>query len=185
MRKRIFGILFFAVVSFIVFGSPAKSEAASYPNSSVTVQAGDIIYSSKSPSTYFVGHIGIVGSDGKVYHSYPNSTGKRVDTVSNYINNLFGNSDVIVRRYANTSTNFTNVGNVAQSLYNNVESYSLDKYFNNYKNNYCSKFIWQAFYLATGIDPLNEGYGYYDTGVILPSEFKSSTQFNTIKSYNR
>ncbi|MGE7925727.1 hypothetical protein ACQKND_21415 [Viridibacillus arvi] len=184
MKKGILSILFVSLISIFVFGSPGKSEAATYPDSSVTVKSGDIIHSPKSSSTYFAGHVGIVGNDGYVYHSYPNSSGKLKSSVSYYINDLFKDVDVTVRRY-NGSADLENVGKAAVSLYGNVESYSFNEDLSNYKKNYCSKFVWQAYYLATGIDPLAKGYSYYDKAFILPSEFKSSSKFDTVKTYSR
>lgn len=184
MKKAIFGFLFLVTLSIVAFGYPLTSEAANYPGTSIEAKSGDILWSPKNSSTYFAGHVAIVGSDGKIYHSYPNGSGKRVDSLDTYINDLFKDSEIRVRRYSK-SANFTNIGDAAKSLYNQVEDYKFNIELGNYKNNYCSKFVWQAYYLATGVDPLNAGYTLYDRAYILPSEFKNSTEFSTIKTYVR
>ncbi|BDH61369.1 hypothetical protein MTP04_14990 [Lysinibacillus sp. PLM2] len=110
-----------------------------------------------------------------------------MDTVTNYINNLFGADDVVVRRYnGNYNLDLENIGGLATAIYDNIESYTFNDQLSNFTETYCSKFVWQAYYLASGIDPLGKGYDYYDeVTFILPDEFMKSGNFRTIKTYNR
>ncbi|BDH61370.1 hypothetical protein MTP04_15000 [Lysinibacillus sp. PLM2] len=63
-QNIILSFLLLAFVSFTFLFSPSESKAASYyPGTLIQVEAGDIIYSPKSKSTFFAGHIAIVGDD--------------------------------------------------------------------------------------------------------------------------
>ena len=66
---------------------------------------------------------------------------------------------MIVRRYdgSNKNIDLKNVEKAAESLYKNISTYAFNEYFSNVSDNYCSKFVWQAYYFGTGIDPLKEG----------------------------
>ncbi|MGN7309111.1 hypothetical protein ACTHQ2_24520, partial [Bacillus subtilis] len=56
-----------------------------YPGTNIKMQVGDILYSSKSnKTTFFVGHVGIVGSDFKVYHVTPAKNGGAASDITSY-----------------------------------------------------------------------------------------------------
>lgn len=189
MRKKyIFSFLLLAFISIILLGDPIESKAATYyPGTYIEAKPGDIIYSPKSIGTFYAGHVAIVSHDLNVYHSYNDSDGKRADSISYYINELFKDEDVLIRRYnGSENIDLENVGGMATSVWNNIERYAFNSELSNMSDNYCSKFVWQAFHFATGLDILNKGYSYYnDYTYILPDEFRDTSEFITIRTYNR
>lgn len=120
------------------------------------MQPGDIIYSSKSFSTFLVGHCSIVGHDYKIYHSHP--LGAFADTLKQYISrHPYGGRLTLMRplRGGEESASW------AQDNIKHVTRYLFHPHLNNIQMNYCSKFVWQAYWFSieediTGRDLTNK-----------------------------
>ncbi|MGW8960070.1 hypothetical protein [Paenibacillus sp. NPDC055715] len=125
-----------------------------YPGTNIRVRVGDVLYSSKAlgGSAMIVGHVGIIGPDYMVYHvnavnDNQGEGGKR-DTISYYQTRHYPNEKIDVFRAAHGR----NAAYWAKNNYSSVTSYHIPLYsWDNYQLktmnlNYCSKFIWQAFY---------------------------------------
>lgn len=134
-------------------------------------QPGDVLYSSMSPDTAFVGHIGIVGSDGLVYHVLQGSNATR-SSLPRYMKR-FSKQNLHVLRH-NSSDVATNAAFTAMAIHAEVEAYALNTKLSNVSQNYCSKFIWQAFYYGSGIDILGRGYNGDSALYVIPVRLKSS-----------
>ncbi|MED4728379.1 hypothetical protein P9597_09530 [Aneurinibacillus migulanus] len=121
---------------------------AKYPGTTIEMKVGDVLYSKKSLSTYFVGHVGIVGKDLNVHHAHPYGPG-RTDTIDHYVN-FFAEGDTIsiLRR----GDGGTEAGVWAKNHINDIEKYYFNMDLDNVKLNYCSKFVWQAYIYAYNID---------------------------------
>ncbi|WP_117168326.1 hypothetical protein [Paraliobacillus sediminis] len=112
-------------------------------NKIIPLQPGDIIYSSKSFSTFLVGHCSIVGHDNKIYHSHPK--GAFADTLKQYISrHPYGGRLTLIRplRGGEESASW------AQGNIKHVTRYSFHPHLNNIQMNYCSKFVWQAYWFS-------------------------------------
>lgn len=112
-------------------------------NKSIPLQPGDIIYSSKSFSTLLVGHCGIVGHDNKIYHSHPK--GAFADTLKQYISRHPHGGRLTLLRPLHGGTESAYW---AQDNIQHVRSYSFHPHLSNRQVNYCSKFVWQAYWFS-------------------------------------
>ncbi|WP_155990455.1 hypothetical protein [Paenibacillus graminis] len=93
------------------------------------MRIGDILYSTKTlgSSSQIVGHTGIVNSDFKVVHVTLPVNGGTIDNMTGYMNRHY------VKEYSIQP--FSQLGTLSP--------------------NYCSEFVWQAFYYGEGIDLMN------------------------------
>lgn len=116
-----------------------------YPGTNVYLMPGDIIHNPKSTSTYFVGHIAIVGPDLKLRHSHPYGPGIS-DTLESYIERFqSGDKFTILRPRGG--------GGAAAAAWsrnnvNNIRAYNFIPGVRVVGDNYCSKFVWQAYYFG-------------------------------------
>lgn len=148
-----------------------------YPGTSIKVRAGDVLYSGKKPDTFFVGHVGIVGTDGKVRHIIP--SGKKTHTLSSFKSN-FGN--ITVLRHSNSGTGYL-AATKSREIYSSMSEYKLNNRLNNVKKNYCTKFVWQSFYQSSNIDILGLHYTGNSKALIFPSDIRNHSDLNTVGSY--
>lgn len=138
---------------------------STYPGTNIRVRVGDVLYSSKAlgGSTKIVGHVGIMGPDYRIYHVNPvtdknQGEGGKRDTIYNYQRRHDPGESIAVYR----ATHGRNAAYWAQDNYSSVTNYyipwaSWDNFqLKTINPNYCSKFIWQAFY-----------YGNYNTDYII------------------
>ncbi|MDC3418121.1 hypothetical protein [Aquibacillus salsiterrae] len=139
------------------------------------VQPGDILYSSKGWSTFLVGHVGIVGEDLRIYHSHPR--GAFADSLPSYISrHKFGGALTLLR---------PKQGGLAAAVWARenikmVEKYIFHPALDNIGANYCSKFIWQAFF-ATDVGDIT-GWRLANTQKhwIFPFQVKNSSSLEPI-----
>ncbi|WKL02421.1 hypothetical protein Q0F98_40755 [Paenibacillus amylolyticus] len=126
-----------------------------YPGTNIKMQVGDILYSSKSnESTYFVGHVGIVGSDYKIYHVTPARNGGAASDMTSYVR--LHKSGEKLSIYTPRDGRGVKAAAWAKSNYSRATKYlinPLDK-LSVMTPNYCSKFLWQAFYYGENFDML-------------------------------
>lgn len=127
---------------------PIDSGMPYYPGTNIVSRPGDVLYSSKGPDTYLVGHVGIVDNSGNVIHMIGN--GMKKYSMATYASNF--NFSV----YNPSSTVGYKAANYAQSLYSSYSSiatYTLATTLTGPKDKqYCTKLVWQAYYYRAGIN---------------------------------
>ncbi|MBE0343656.1 hypothetical protein E4V51_26040, partial [Paenibacillus sp. 28ISP30-2] len=144
--------------------SPTAELPEKYPGTNITIQAGDIIYNPKSFSTFLAGHVGIVGTDYRIYHVHPYGPGIS-ESLDSYISRFSkGNTFTIMHAYGGGGLS---AARWAMNNIGRVQNYTFNHTLNNVADSYCSKFVWQAYYFGAGNDIAN----LYQTsiGFVLPS----------------
>lgn len=142
--------IFFVALGCLFTNGLHSAQAVKYSNGQ-TAKAGDVLISKKSLDNYFVGHAAIVGGDGatavEVYKG-------RSTVKSSKLSDWFKKQDrgYNVMRYKSSSKASGagywasyNVG--AKYNYRIVSSSAL----RDWKDLYCSKFVYQAFYFSGGV----------------------------------
>ncbi|WP_368502772.1 YiiX/YebB-like N1pC/P60 family cysteine hydrolase (plasmid) [Alkalihalophilus sp. As8PL] len=119
-----------------------------YPGTNTCVLPGDVLYTSKSPSTGFVGHVGIVNTSSNVAHVLTAAGGgfRTNDTVNEW-RNRFQAGQTRVYRYNNASRAY-NAATKISGIRNNFVQYGIGTNRYDQRYNYCSKMIWQAYSLG-------------------------------------
>ncbi|BFH11394.1 hypothetical protein WDD9_005261 [Paenibacillus melissococcoides] len=188
MKKlKVVTLFLFAFIMFFSTFPIYSFAATNYPGTREAVKAGDVIFSPKGKSTFFVGHVAIVGTDGYIYHAYPNKDGKRRDSVNNYFN-LFdsGNEFKVLRPKKPKSLNPDKAAEMAEAIYKVIEKYNvMDINLNNFADNYCSKLIWQAYFFTSWTDITNQDLEYNSQAWIYPNDIRDSAHFNTAVSFKK
>lgn len=200
MKKKLlysFSVVALLFVCFLSIGASANSAESvapqgvpdpTYPNSSIPMKPGDVLYSSKSlgSSSPAFGHVGVVGTDLYVYHSNPYAPGAR-DTIDEYMSRHKSKESITVLRYRYGSGTAPNAAAWAKNNYYRVKTYSipvppLNQLMGDVETNYCSKFVWQAFYFGEGKD-LHVGLNPNIRGTVTPSEIRSSSSLSLQGSF--
>ncbi len=148
------------------------------------MQPGDLIYTTATVSTFLVGHIGIVGPDYAVYHSHPYGPGKR-DSLQAYISNFNSGDPFTVLRVRNGGG--LQAGTWAKNNINRLKSYSFNIYTDNVADNYCSKFVWQAYWYGVNrdISDTNVSGAIGHAQFIGPNQINISSKVVKVTSFNR
>lgn len=137
----------------------------SYPNSKVKILPGDILYSSIGKSTYYVGHVTIVGPDCNIIESIPGNPSGHILTASQFWQRHHTGDRITLLR-----SKF-GAEKAAQWALENVQfvkKYTVLNYqLKTIENNYCSKFILQAYYYGA-----NYKLTPFLNWLILPQAFK-------------
>lgn len=143
--------------------------AINYPGTDVEMFPGDIIYSSKGWSTFLVGHAGIVGVDYKVHHAHP--LGGFSESLAAYLSrHKFG---AIITVFS-PLTGGPEAARWAGENIQKMNKYAFHPILSNQQVNYCTKFVWQAFwYTGTG-DISNRKLSDKKTTWIYPGNLKQS-----------
>lgn len=162
-----------------------------YPGSNVSMKTGDILYSSKSlaASTLIVGHVGIVGSDLNVYHVNPvDGNAGKSDGIYAYA----GRHDPgeTIRIYRPIHNYGVKAAEWAKNNYASISTYYIPwKSWDNFKlgsldPNYCSKFIWQAFYFGNNkTDPIIGYYNENKEAYVTPIQIINSSELTYAGSF--
>lgn len=159
-----------------------------YPGTNTPMRAGDVLYSSKTlgSSSQIVGHVGIVGSDYRVYHVTPAKTvnGGVADGVYKYMDR-HGPAETITI-YRHRLGYGVAAAAWAENNYSRVTDYFINPFslLSTISPNYCSKFLWQAFYYGDGIDIMDMNKKDYNMATVLPDQFTNSTIFARIGSFS-
>ncbi len=147
------------------------------------LQAGDILYTPSSESTYYAGHMGILGEDGKVYHVHPYGP-VFSDSVEWYVKRFYDQDRFIVFRPQSAEAGQA-AALWAQEHYQQVQAYRLNTNLDQIERSYCSKFIYQAYLFTSGINvwprPLKLG----NHGYIYPFRIMRSKQLKIVESFYR
>ncbi|MNM80451.1 hypothetical protein D3C81_924210 [compost metagenome] len=195
--KLKFSIIVFSLILSlfsIFYLFPSKIYAANYPNSSIQISTGDVLYSSKGWQTFFVGHVAVVGDDGKIYHSTPAvSTGGVGDTLTTYLSRWDPGSTFTVYKFKPDQygpfLEPYNAGKWARNNVGSINNYSFtsDLQMSNIATNYCSKFIWQAYYYGANTNIDRPYLGNYMSGssstIWTPADFKASPVLKSVGSF--
>lgn len=152
---------------------PTPGKEAFYPGTNVSMQPGDVLYSSKGWSTFLAGHAGVVGKDLKLYHSHPK--GGFADELPNYLSrHKFGTTLTVLRPKENGEK-------AAEWTANNialVKKYLFDPRLGGVEINYCTKFIWQAFWHSGSGDITGRGRTIKSISWIYPIAIKTADFFD-------
>ncbi|TPG86964.1 hypothetical protein EEL32_12270 [Brevibacillus laterosporus] len=139
------------------------------------MKPGDVIYGGKKLSTFFVGHVGIVGRDFQVYHAHP--SGGLSDGINYYVNR-FNDGDILT--ILRPDSGGKAAAKWAENNIDRMTSYSWNVSLGNVSKNYCSKFIWQAFYFGWDEDILDAGKTDTSNYYVTPIEIYYSNHFTKI-----
>ena len=143
-----------------------------YPGTSIRMIPGDVLYSHKTAlSSLVVGHSGIVGEDYLVYHV--NKWGRKghADQMPIYLSrHKVGEKLTILR--ANNPGEARNAAKWAKENIKRVRMYSYTRDLQDLGKNYCSKYVWQAFYFgSSGTNDLcNNGFHQASKQFIMPAQ---------------
>lgn len=135
-----------------VFGtSGLNAFAYTYPGTSKVAKAGDVLYTTKSSTRYFTGHVAIVDSSGEyVVHAKGSKYGLERERLSTF--NTSYEFDVY---RAKSSTAGYKAGVKALSIQKNYSDadYTVWTTLSGpYAKQYCTKFVWQAYYNGANIN---------------------------------
>ncbi|WP_186575960.1 hypothetical protein [Aquibacillus kalidii] len=146
-----------------------------FPNTTIMLKPGDVLYSSKGWSTFLVGHVGMVGPDLRIYHSHPR--GAFADSIAGYLSrHKFGGKMVVFR----PKKGAVEAAEWVSKQIINVRKYVFHPNLDNIDFNYCSKFIWQAFWFTLEADITGINLSKRKVKWIFPYKLKRSTHFDKI-----
>ncbi|NEU26501.1 hypothetical protein G3M74_10295 [Paenibacillus polymyxa] len=150
MLKKIFNLSALVMILSLVLSTNVFA-AASYPNSSTAVKAGDILVTSDTSSNGLTGHAGIVVNStylveikGAGYH--PQKT-----AISSFFNSHRNKVRVVRYNNATAAQKAANWANKYQANYSNV-SYDFDDLYQYNKSTYCSKIVWDAYHFGANVN---------------------------------
>ncbi|MNW27909.1 hypothetical protein D3C74_47180 [compost metagenome] len=146
---------------------------------------GDIIYSPKNSwDSVIVGHVAIVGDDFRIYHVTPaESDGRGNDSIGGFLSRFKTNTKLAVYRTHYTSSQSEKAAIWARRNITKVNEYFFNIRLSDVYRNYCSKFVWQAYYYGAGKDILNEGLDDSMREYILPADIRDSATTGRIVSF--
>ncbi|MBU5352495.1 hypothetical protein KQI74_09405 [Paenibacillus barcinonensis] len=148
---------------------------------SMKLEPGDIVYTPSSESTYYAGHMGIIGLDGKVYHVHPYGP-VFADTLDWYLTRFYEGDRFIVFR-----SRLRQVGDRAaewvEDHYRQVKHYRLQTDLLSIERNYCSKFIYQAYKFTSGVDLWGRRFSKIKQGFIYPFRIERSADLDVLGTF--
>ncbi|WP_145028481.1 hypothetical protein [Paenibacillus sp. Y412MC10] len=166
---------------------PYSEIGPTYPSTNITMKAGDVIYNPKTVSTFFVGHVAIVGTDLRLYHSHPLGPGIS-EGINSYVSRFSSGDQFNILRprdgYGASAASW------AQNNIGRIQSYAFYPSLSDVTANYCSKFVWQAYWFGEHKD-IARGNPYSDIMVppgmvsIYPYEIRDSSAFVKMGSFNK
>lgn len=182
MRKFVNLVLGLLLVTLLAIPSTIKAQTVNpqdligpeYPGTYLEMEPGDILYSNKNWSTFFVGHVAIVGPDYKVYHSHPSYPYRFAESLSDYISRHADGDLISV--YKSRDFDGRAAAYWAQNNFNQILSYvwyNID--LNDVRYNYCSKFVWQAYWYGHGVDLTPRGLTDRSKDTIYPNQISNSS----------
>lgn len=127
----------------------SSKKIKTYPYSDVKMLPGDILYSSIGKSTYYVGHIVIIGPNYNIIESIPgNPSGYMMSAKQFWSRHNSSDRITLLRAKAGAD----GAAKWALDHFNDVKKYTvLNHNINTIKNNYCSKWILQAYYFGANV----------------------------------
>lgn len=120
-----------------------------YPDTSTPMIPGDVLYSHKKAfSSFLVGHVGLIGEDYRIYHVNRWGNKGHADSMPIYLSRHKKGEKLTILRFAN-QTIAKEAASWAKANIGIIEVYKYTRNLADIKLNYCSKFIWQAYYFGT------------------------------------
>lgn len=148
----------------------------------LALEPGDIIYTPSSESTYYAGHMGIIGLDGKVYHVHPYGP-VFADSIDGYLTRFYEGDRFIVFR-SRLSQAGQKAAEWVQTHYKQVKHYRLQTNLLSIERNYCSKFVYQAYRFTSGIDLWSRKFaGSLTQGYIYPFRIERSPDLDVLGTF--
>ncbi|TKH41896.1 hypothetical protein C1I60_21550 [Paenibacillus terrae] len=164
---------------------PYAEIGPTYPGTNVSMRIGDILYSTKTlgGSSKIVGHVGIVNSNFNVIHVTPGENGGVIDNLTAYMAR-YGKGETI-KVYRPRDGRGVNAAKWVTNNYSRVNEYFINPFskLSTTSPNYCSKFIWQAFYYGEGFDFVGTHSSADVIGFVIPAEVTISSNFVYITSF--
>ncbi|WP_340398751.1 hypothetical protein [Paenibacillus sp. FSL H8-0079] len=145
------------------------------------LEPGDIVYTPSSESTYYAGHMGIIGLDGKVYHVHPYGP-VFADSLDWYLTRFYEGDRFIVFRSRLNEAGMKAAGWV-QDHYKQVKFYRLQTNLRSIERNYCSKFIYQAYQFTSGLDLWSRKFTRMNQGYIYPFRIERSPELDVLGTF--
>lgn len=145
------------------------------------LEPGDIVYTPSSESTYYAGHMGIIGLDGKVYHVHPYGP-VFADSLEWYLTRFYEGDRFIVFRSRLNEAGMKAAGWV-QDHYKKVKFYRLQTNLRSIERNYCSKFIYQAYQFTSGLDLWSRKFTRMNQGYIYPFRIERSSELDVLGTF--
>lgn len=119
-----------------------------YPETSIHMLPGDVLYSHKTAlSSIVVGHAGIIGEDFRIYHVNRWPSYGHGDSMPIYLSRHKKGEKLTILRHPNKEE-ARNAARWAKQHKEQVNAYQYTRNLRNLQQNYCSKFVWQAFYFG-------------------------------------
>src|SRR5690625_2671335 len=147
--------------------TPKKSKTVYFPNTSIQMFPGDVLYSSVGRSTYFVGHSVIIGENYIVKEVIPGKPGWHMLTLDQFLNRHHKNDHITLLRSSSGAQA------AAQWITQNIQhfkQYNLLNYnIHNLQKSYCYKFIIQAYLHGANIQLVKN-----PNRLLLPNDIKKS-----------
>lgn len=120
-----------------------------YPGTDIQMRPGDVLYSHKYAfSSFLVGHTGIVGTNYRIYHVNRWKKFGHADSMPLYLSRHKKGERITILRHSNEAE-AKHAAQWAMENYDRVQRYTYIRDLGEMKDNYCSKFTWQAFYFGT------------------------------------
>ncbi|WP_373894482.1 hypothetical protein ACUL41_19110 [Virgibacillus natechei] len=143
-----------------------------YPGTTILMQPGDVIYSHKlALSSFIVGHEGIVGENFKIYHVNGRGSYGHSDSMPIYLSRHKKGEKLTVLRYEEAVI-ARKAAKWAKRNIEQVRKYMYTRSLADIERNYCSKYIWQAYYFGSedNIDLTSRGIGATSKRYITPTQ---------------
>ncbi|VUG05300.1 hypothetical protein PPOLYM_01680 [Paenibacillus polymyxa] len=164
---------------------PYAEIGPTYPGTNAQMRVGDILYSTKTlgGSSQIVGHVGIVNSDFRIVHVTPGENGGVIDSLTNYMARHGRGERLEV--YRPRDGRGVGAARWATNNYSRVNEYFINPFskLSTISPNYCSKFIWQAFYYGEGFDFIGTHSNPDVIGFVIPGDITISSKFVYITSF--
>ncbi|PYY28883.1 hypothetical protein [Paenibacillus illinoisensis] len=145
------------------------------------LEPGDIVYTPSSESTYYAGHMGIIGLDGKVYHVHPYGP-VFADSLEWYLTRFYeGDRFIVFRSRLNQAGQ--RAAEWVHEHYKQVKFYRLQTNLRSIERNYCSKFVYQAYRFTSGLDLWSRRFTRFNQGYIYPFRIERSPALEVLGTF--
>ncbi|WP_418038397.1 MULTISPECIES: hypothetical protein [Paenibacillus] len=145
------------------------------------LEPGDIVYTPSSESTYYAGHMGIIGLDGKVYHVHPYGP-VFADSLEWYLTRFYeGDRFIVFRSRLNQAG--LRAAEWVHEHYKQVKFYRLQTNLRSIERNYCSKFVYQAYQFTSGLDLWSRRFTRFNQGYIYPFRIERSPALEVLGTF--
>lgn len=142
-----------------------------YPDTSIPMIPGDVLYSHKIAfSSFLVGHVGLIGEDYRIYHVNRWGNKGHADSMPIYLSRHKKGENLTILRFSNQMI-AKEAASWAKANIVKIKEYKYTRDLADIRLNYCSKYIWQAYYFGTtpNIDILGNNLDSEKKRYIMPS----------------